>query len=96
MHVNTTLDKWFITAAAISKFSDSKVAILVTKEFDFKNSFLINKKPRKLIKINLGNNITNELIELFDRFMPEIKLVGNKNFQYMIEIESQLIKVTVA
>ncbi|WP_396177541.1 DUF5615 family PIN-like protein [Flavobacterium micromati] len=85
-----------MTAAAISKFSDSKNLILITKDFDFKNSFLINKKPRKLIKINLGNISTNQLIELFDRFMPEIELVDNKNFQYMIEIESQLIKVTTA
>jgi hypothetical protein len=60
------------------------------------NSSLINKPPRKLIKINLGNLSSNQLIELFDRFMPEIELVDNKNFQYMIEIESQLIKVTVA
>jgi predicted nuclease of predicted toxin-antitoxin system len=96
LHVNTTLDKWFITAAAILKFSDSKNLILIIKDFDFKNSFLINKKPRKLIKINLGNISTNQLIKLFDRFMPEIELVDNKNFQYMIEIESQLIKVTIA
>ncbi|MCL6462254.1 MAG: hypothetical protein I4O51_10335 [Flavobacterium micromati] len=69
-----------MTAAAISKFSDSKDVILITKDFDFKNSFLINKKPRKIIKINLGNISTNQLIELFDRFMPEIELVGSKNF----------------
>lgn len=55
IHINTILDKWFTIDSAIAKFSDLNDFILITKDFDFKNAFLIKKTPRKLTKINLGN-----------------------------------------
>ena len=94
IHVNTILEKWFTTDSAIAKYSDSNDFILVTKDFDFKNSFLINKTPKKLIKINLGNVSNTQLIEIFNRFITEIQTVNNKQNQYMIEVDTDFLKVT--
>jgi predicted nuclease of predicted toxin-antitoxin system len=37
IRVNTILDKWFTSDSNITRFSDSNVLILITKNFDFKN-----------------------------------------------------------
>ena len=58
IHINTVLDKWFTTDSIIAKFFDLNDFIVIPKDFDFKNSFLIKKTPRKLTKINLGNTST--------------------------------------
>ena len=51
IHVNFILDKWFTSDTEIAKFADSNDYILISKDADFKNSYLINKLPKKLIKI---------------------------------------------
>lgn len=94
IHINTILDKWFTTDSAIAKYSDANDFILVTKDFDFKNSFLVNKTPKKLIKINLGNISNERLIEIFNRFISEIETINNNHNQYMIEIDTDFLKVT--
>lgn len=94
IHVNTILDKWFTSDNAIANYSDSKDFVLITKDFDFKNSFLINKTPKKLIKINLGNISNTLLIEIFDRFASEIEMVSNNHNQFMIEMDMNFLKVT--
>lgn len=94
IHINSILDKWFTTDSTIAKFSDLNDFILITKDFDFKNSFLIQKTPKKLIKINLGNISNTQLVETFDQFINEIEKIDNTYNQYMIEIDSHFIKVT--
>jgi predicted nuclease of predicted toxin-antitoxin system len=94
IHVNTVLDKWFTSDSNIAKFSDLNDLTLITKDFDFKNSFLVNKTPKKLIKINLGNISNIQLIEILDRFIPEIETINNNHNQYMIEIDTNFLKVT--
>ena len=93
-HINTILDKWFTTDSTIAKFSDLNDFILITKDFDFKNSFLVQKSPKKLIKINLGNISNTQLIKVFDHFISEIETINKTHNQYMIEIDSHCIKVT--
>lgn len=94
IHANTVLDKWFTSDSNIAKFSDLNDLILITKDFDFKNSFLVNKTPKKLIKINLGNISNTQLIEIFDRFISEIETINNNHNQFMIEIDTHFLKVT--
>lgn len=65
IHVNSVLDKWFTKDDVIATFVDQNDYILISKDVDFKNSFLLKSTPKKLIKVNLGNvsNITlNEII----------------------------------
>lgn len=95
IHINTILNKWFTSDSNIAKFSDSNDLILITKDFDFKNSFLINKTPKKLIKINLGNISNTQLIDIFDRFITEIEKIHNNHSQFMIEIDIDFLKVTL-
>lgn len=94
IHVNTVLDKWFTSDSKIAGFSDSNDFTLITKDFDFKNSFLVNKTPKKLIKINLGNISNTQLIEIFNRFISEIETINNRHNQYMIEVDTGFLKVT--
>jgi len=57
---NSTTDKYII------EFAFSENRILITKDDDFLRSFLISKKPAKLILIKTGNIRNNELIEIFE------------------------------
>lgn len=93
IHINTILDKWFTSDSNIAKYSDTNNLTLITKDFDFKNSFLVNKTPKKLIKINLGNVSNIQLTEIFDRFISEIKTIDNNHNQYMIEMDVDFLKV---
>ena len=43
--------------------------MVVTKDIDFRNSYFLNKTPKKLIKINLGNVTNQELIDIFDNYL---------------------------
>ena len=94
IHVNSILQKWLTTDNAIAKFSDLNDFLIITKDFDFKNSFLINKTPKKLVKINLGNISNIQLIEIFDLYISEIETVNKNHNQFMIEIDSNFFKVT--
>lgn len=94
IHINTILDKWFTSDSNIAKYADSNDLILITKDFDFKSSFIVNKTPKKLIKINLGNISNIQLIEIFDQYISEIETVNNKQDYFMIEIDNNVIKVS--
>ncbi len=60
IHVNDILDKWNTKDADICKYADQNDFVVISKDSDFRDSFFVNKTPKKLIKINLGNtaNIT--------------------------------------
>lgn len=62
IHVNEILDKWHTKDKDIRRFSDANDLIVITKDADFKNSFLISNTPNKLVKINLGN-ISNTVFD---------------------------------
>ena len=62
IHINDILDKWFTSDEKISSFADSNKYVLITKDTDFKNTFLLQRKPQRLILIALGNISTSRLI----------------------------------
>ncbi|HSD08740.1 DUF5615 family PIN-like protein [Flavobacterium sp.] len=95
IHINNILDKWFTSDSNIAKYSDANNLTLITKDFDFKNSFLVNKTPKKLIKINLGNISNAQLTEFLDRCIFDIETIDNNHNQYMIEIDTHFLKVTI-
>jgi len=41
----------------------------LAKDIDFRNNYFLNKTPKKLIKINLGNVANQELIDIFDNYL---------------------------
>jgi predicted nuclease of predicted toxin-antitoxin system len=64
---------------------DSNDLILLTKDYDFQNSFFIKGSPKKLIKINLGNTSTSELIKSLADILEAIERL-NLNSTFLIEI----------
>ena len=68
--------------------------ILISKDADFKNSFFINKSPKKLIKINLGNISNNDLIEIIITILPQINLANEKHTFFIAEINKDFTTIT--
>lgn len=56
----------------IISYCDSNGLILITKDLDFLDSYLIRKKPRKLLILTTGNIKNKELFFLFDQFLLKI------------------------
>ena len=87
VHVNSILDSWFTKDSEISKFVDSHDYIMVTKDADFRNSFFINRTPKKLLKVNLGNITNHDLIKIVTECMPKIENVSQNHKNFIIEID---------
>jgi len=92
-HVNRILDKWNTKDEDICLYADKHDFIVLTKDADFKNSHFINNTPKKLIKINLGNISTQNLIDIFDRNLDKLKMYFEKNLSCYIEINNDKIIV---
>lgn len=67
---NDTTDK------IINQISVAEQRIIITKDSDFFDSFIIKKEPYKLILVKLGNTSKKELIQFFyDRFAEIIEKI---------------------
>lgn len=87
IHVNAILSSWNTSDEEIIQYADKNDYVIISKDKDFKNSHLLRNKPKKLIKINLGNISNAELIKIFEINSDEIlKFETQKSF--LIEIDS--------
>jgi predicted nuclease of predicted toxin-antitoxin system len=86
IHVNEILDKWFTKDSDISAYADLHDLILISKDADFKNSFVIKKSPNKFIKINLGNISNQELAEILSNNIEFLRKL-NLAKRFMVEID---------
>lgn len=93
IHVNQILDKWNTKDRDICKFADSNDLIVITKDSDFRNSFFVDGSPRKLIKVNLGNISTSDLIESISQILTAIEKLSNSS-SFLVEIDKNLITYT--
>jgi len=90
IHVNQILDRWNTKDKDICDFADSNDLIVITKDYDFRNSFFVKGSPKKLIKVNLGNISTTDLIESISQILNAIeKLSASSSF--LVEIDKNLI-----
>ncbi|MCE7039766.1 DUF5615 family PIN-like protein [Dyadobacter sp. CY312] len=81
LHVNRLPNKWNTSDSEICIYADTHKLILITKDEDFRNSFLLKRTPKKLIRIILGNISNQDLVELLDKNLPVIyKLNQEKGF----------------
>lgn len=85
-HVNSILSKWNTQDEEITTYVDTHGAILISKDQDFRNSFLLQHVPRKLIKINLGNISNMELLNIFENHLAQIAELNTEHDSFMIEI----------
>ena len=79
------MDKWFTKDKAISEFADKFDYIIISKDLDFRNSFILQNKPKKLIRIILGNISNSEMLILFEEYWKQIELIP-KRPTFFIEI----------
>ena len=87
----TILDKWYFKDADIATFADHNNYIIITKDADFRNSFYINKTPKKLIKINLGNITNIELIKIVSENIEKFNQIAIAYSNFIIEIDTENI-----
>jgi predicted nuclease of predicted toxin-antitoxin system len=82
-----------------SKISDSEICtksvieqwVVITKDIDFLDRYIIKKEPYKLIYITTGNIQNNLLLFLFDRYLNQIvELLKDYN---VIEFGTEEMKV---
>jgi predicted nuclease of predicted toxin-antitoxin system len=67
-------------------FADAGSFVVITKDADFRDSFLIRNTPKKLIKINLGNISNAELIEIIETNLVAIVKLNERD-SFLIEID---------
>ena len=91
-HINEILKGDITSDADIAEYCNEHNLILISKDQDFTDSYLISKKPRKFIKISLGNISTNHLIELLKTSFSVLKELNNRDF-FMLEFHRHSIQV---
>ena len=64
IHVNQLAGKWNTPDRTIRALADAKGLVVVTKDTDFRESFLLQGTPKKLLHVCLGNAATEDVIEL--------------------------------
>ncbi|MCF6351951.1 MAG: DUF5615 family PIN-like protein [Cyclobacteriaceae bacterium] len=64
----------------ISTFANEGKRIVVSKDIDFLESFIIKSEPRKLIIVKTGNVSNRQLIEIFDNNLELlIRMISRSN-----------------
>ena len=91
-HINQVLQKWYTSDSDICKYADENSMVVITKDTDFKNSHFINKTPKKIIRIALGNISNSELITLIINYLPFILPLDTKDIFY-IEVNRDQITI---
>lgn len=85
-HVNELPDKWDTDDSDICRFADQEECIVITKDADFLDFYYIRQSPKRLIKINLGNISTVELIRLLTEVLSLLpKLLKRERF--LVEVD---------
>jgi len=90
IHVNQILQRWNTTDAEICKHADKNNLVVITKDEDFKNTHFINKTPRKIIRLILGNTSNEELILLFAKYIS-LLLKLSESDSFYVEISNEQI-----
>jgi predicted nuclease of predicted toxin-antitoxin system len=85
-HVNELPEKWNTRDKDICHFADTEDCIIITKDADFIDTYYIKKSPRKLIKINLGNIATFQLIQLLSEVLPLLQNVMQRE-RFLMEVD---------
>ena len=74
-------------------YCNEKDLILITKDEDFLDSYLLERSPAKLIKIHLGNISTQKLINIIDKTLPLIKELQDRK-SFLVELYKHRIEVS--
>ncbi len=84
IHTLELPDKNKTSDTQISKLANSDQRIVISKDVDFLESFIVKAEPEKLIMVKTGNISNKKLIKLFDANLEIIvKMISRSN---LIEI----------
>jgi predicted nuclease of predicted toxin-antitoxin system len=75
----------------INALSIQESRIVITKDRDFWDSFLISQEPYKLLLLTTGNITNNELLELFKKNLPQLVELFQQH--WLIEMSRDAITV---
>lgn len=75
----------------INETSEIERCAVITKDADFVNSFLIARRPYKLLLVSTGNISNNELEGIFVKNLPAI-VSSLTNFDYLELTRTSLIE----
>ena len=59
-------------ARRINELSVRDSRVVITKDADFVNTFILHGRPYKLLLVSTGNITTTELVALFRQHLPEL------------------------
>ena len=65
LHTNDFPDKEYTTDSQIRSISVAENRIVITKDYDFVDSFILNKIPKKLLLVTTGNIKNKQLFSLW-------------------------------
>jgi predicted nuclease of predicted toxin-antitoxin system len=65
LHTNDLPDKEYTTDSQIRSISVSENRIVITKDYDFVDSFILRRIPKKLLIVTTGNIKNNQLFSLW-------------------------------
>jgi predicted nuclease of predicted toxin-antitoxin system len=85
-HVNAIFSNPKTKDTEIARYADDNSFIVVTKDLDFRDSYILNRSPKKLLKLNAGNSSTEQMIALFENNWP-LLVAANMSPHFFIETD---------
>lgn len=97
IHANELSNKSNSTDAEIITFADEHDYVVFTKDEDFRTSYLLRQRPRKLVHVRTGNKVTDEqLRELIGQHLKEIQQLHAACTTFYLEISADRLTAIVA
>lgn len=90
VHIYFILEKWTTKDSKIYQYADENNLIVITKDQDFRNSYIFQNTPKKLIRVVLGNISNHKLLDLFERHLNLIVSLKDEN-QFFVEIGDSFV-----
>jgi predicted nuclease of predicted toxin-antitoxin system len=75
----------------IIRIADEESRIVISKDSDFLDNYILDGSPRKLLIVSTGNINNQNLIRLFEKNLDTLKLLFEENS--VIEINEEEIHV---
>lgn len=91
IHINGILDRWYTKDQDVCHYVDENDMVLITKDADFRDNFFILKTPKKLIKINLGNISSQELLSILESHISMIAKLDQTRASFLIEVDKESV-----
>lgn len=86
--MNDILDGYFSKDSEISEYCDQHGYILVSKDSDFRHSYFLNFKPKKLLWIKLGSISNDQLIQVVENLFEVLGQLDKRD-SFLIELKGK-------